>query len=50
MLTEPEAKALLRAHGIPVPAGRVVRAAEKAAAPLPRRSGRRSSSRRCAPN
>jgi succinyl-CoA synthetase beta subunit len=30
VLTEPEAKALLRAHGIPVPPGRVVRAAEDA--------------------
>ena len=29
VLTEPEAKALLRAHGIPVPAGRVVRTAEE---------------------
>ena len=32
VLTEPEAKALLRAHGIPVPAGRVVRTAEEAPA------------------
>lgn len=32
VLTEPEAKALLRAHGISVPAGRVVRTAEKAPA------------------
>ncbi len=32
VLTEPEAKSLLRAHGIPVPAGRVVRAAEEARA------------------
>jgi len=33
-LSEPEAKALLRAHGIPVPAGRVVRDAADAGAAL----------------
>ena len=49
LLTEPEAKALLRAHGIPVPPGRVVRDADEARGrrDADRPAGRRQGGRAC---